>query len=51
MGRLMMDRFQYFHLNLVKQIFDDCVEIITAITKSQFNYLEKDPASASERMG
>jgi len=53
MRGLMMGRFQPFHLghlNLVKQILDECDEIIVAITSSQFNYLEKDPFTAGERI-
>ncbi|MDH3204574.1 MAG: nicotinamide-nucleotide adenylyltransferase [Nitrosopumilus sp.] len=49
----MMGRFQPFHLghlDLVKQILDECDEVIIAVTSSQFNYLEKDPFSAGERM-
>ncbi len=49
----MMGRFQPFHLghlDLAKQILDECDEIIIAITSSQFNYLEKDPFTAGERM-
>ena len=49
----MMGRFQPFHLghlNLVKQILDECDEVIIAITSSQFNYLEKDPFTAGERI-
>jgi len=49
----MMGRFQPFHLghlDLVKQILSDCDEIIIAITSSQFNYLEKDPFTAGERI-
>jgi len=48
-----MGRFQPFHLghlNLVKQILDDCDEVIIVITSSQFNYLEKDPFTAGERI-
>ena len=48
-----MGRFQPFHLghlDLVKQILDECDEVIIAVTSSQFNYLEKDPFSAGERM-
>jgi len=48
-----MGRFQPFHLghlDLVKQILDDCDELIIAITSSQFNYLEKDPFTAGERI-
>ena len=49
----MMGRFQPFHLGhleLVKKILDDCDEVIIAITSSQFNYLEKDPFTAGERI-
>ncbi len=48
-----MGRFQPFHLghlNLVKQILEECDEVIIAITSSQFNYLEKDPFTAGERI-
>ena len=53
MRGLMMGRFQPFHnghLDLVKQILNECDEIIIAITSSQFNYLEKDPFTAGERI-
>ena len=53
MRGLMMGRFQPFHLghlNLVKQILEECDEVIIAITSSQFNYLEKDPFTAGERI-
>lgn len=49
----MIGRFQPFHLghlDLVKQILKDCDEVIIAITSSQFNYLEKDPFTAGERI-
>ncbi len=49
----MMGRFQPFHLghlDLVKQILSECDEVVIAITSSQFNYLEKDPFTASERI-
>ena len=49
----MMGRFQPFHLghlDLVKQILEQCDEVIIAITSSQFNYLEKDPFTAGERI-
>jgi nicotinamide-nucleotide adenylyltransferase len=49
----MMGRFQPFHLghlDLVKKILDECDEIIIAVTSSQFNYLEKDPFTAGERI-
>jgi len=48
-----MGRFQPFHLghlDLTKQILDDCDEVIIAITSSQFNYLKKDPFTAGERI-
>ena len=48
-----MGRFQPFHLghlDLVKQILSQCDEVIIAITSSQFNYLEKDPFTAGERI-
>lgn len=53
MRGLMMGRFQPFHLGhlgLVKQILNKCDEVIIAITSSQFNYLEKDPFTAGERI-
>lgn len=53
MRGLMMGRFQPFHLghlDLVKQILKECDEVIIAITSSQFNYLEKDPFTAGERI-
>ena len=53
MRGLMMGRFQPFHLghlDLVKQILDECDQVIIAITSSQFNYLEKDPFTAGERI-
>ncbi len=53
MRGLMMGRFQPFHLghlDLAKQILSECDELIIAITSSQFNYLEKDPFTAGERI-
>lgn len=53
MRGLMMGRFQPFHLghlDLAKQILGECDELIIAITSSQFNYLEKDPFTAGERI-
>jgi nicotinamide-nucleotide adenylyltransferase len=53
MRGLMMGRFQPFHLghlDLVRQILKKCDEVIIAITSSQFNYLEKDPFTAGERI-
>lgn len=48
-----MGRFQPFHLghlDLTKQILKECDEVIVAITSSQFNYLQKDPFTAGERI-
>lgn len=48
-----MGRFQPFHLghlDLAKQILEECDEVIIAITSAQFNYLEKDPFTAGERI-
>lgn len=48
-----MGRFQPFHLghlDLAKQILSECDEVIIAITSSQFNYLQKDPFTAGERL-
>ena len=53
MRGLMMGRFQPFHLghlDLIKQILKECDEVIILITSSQFNYLEKDPFTAGERL-
>ncbi|MCV0409737.1 nicotinamide-nucleotide adenylyltransferase [Nitrosopumilus sp.] len=53
MRGLMMGRFQPFHfghLDLAKRILDEYDEVIIAITSSQFNYLEKDPFTAGERI-
>ncbi|NIP62016.1 MAG: nicotinamide-nucleotide adenylyltransferase [Nitrosopumilaceae archaeon] len=53
MRALMMGRFQPFHLghlSLVKQLLEENDEIIIALTSSQFNYLEKDPFTAGERI-
>ncbi len=53
MRGLMMGRFQPFHLghlDLVRQILKECDEVVIAITSSQFNYLEKDPFTAGERI-
>ena len=48
-----MGRYQPFHLghlDLAKQILEECDEVIIAITSSQFNYLQKDPFTAGERI-
>jgi nicotinamide-nucleotide adenylyltransferase len=53
MRGLMMGRFQPFHLghlDLVRQILKECDEVIILVTSSQFNYLEKDPFTAGERL-
>ena len=53
MRGLMMGRYQPFHLGhlkLVKQILSECDEVIIALTGSQFNYIEKDPFTAGERI-
>lgn len=53
MRGLMMGRFQPFHLghlDLVKKILEQCDEVIIAVTSAQFNYLEKDPFTAGERI-
>jgi nicotinamide-nucleotide adenylyltransferase len=53
MRGLMMGRFQPFHLGhleLSKQILSECDQVVIAITSSQFNYLEKDPFTAGERI-
>ena len=53
MRGMMMGRFQPFHLghlDLVKQILNECDEVLITITSSQFNYLEKDPFTAGERI-
>ena len=53
MRGLMMGRFQPFHLGhlkLVEHILSECDEVIVAITSAQFNYIEKDPFTAGERI-
>ncbi len=53
MRALIIGRFQPFHkghLELVKQILKECDEIVIAIASAQFNYLEKDPFTAGERI-
>lgn len=53
MRGLMMGRFQPFHLghlDLVQQILKECDEVIILVTSAQFNYLEKDPFTAGERI-
>ena len=53
MRGLMMGRFQPFHLghlDLARQILKESDEVVIAITSSQFNYLDKDPFTAGERI-
>ena len=48
----MIGRFQPFHkghLELSKQILQDCEELIVAIGSAQFNYSYTDPFTAGER--
>ena len=48
-----MGRFQPFHLGhmaLVRQAMAECDDIIIAVTSTQYNYLEKDPFTAGERI-
>ncbi len=50
---LTLGRFQPFHLghlHLIKQVLSEYDEVIIAITSSQFNYIEKDPFTAGERI-
>jgi nicotinamide-nucleotide adenylyltransferase len=50
---LMIGRFQPFHkghLFLVRQILQDCDELIIAIGSAQFNYTYTDPFTAGERV-
>ena len=50
---LMLGRFQPFHkghLELTKQILSDCDELVIIIGSAQFNFIDKDPFSAGERV-
>ena len=50
---LMLGRFQPFHkghLALTKQILRTCDELIVMIGSAQFNFIDKDPFSAGERV-
>lgn len=50
---LMLGRFQPFHkghLALTKQILSKCDELVIIIGSAQFNFIEKDPFSAGERI-
>lgn len=50
---LMLGRFQPFHnghLALARQILEECDELVVAIGSAQFNFIEKDPFTAGERL-
>jgi nicotinamide-nucleotide adenylyltransferase len=50
---LMLGRFQPFHkghLALTKQILSECDELVIIIGSAQFNFIDKDPFTAGERM-
>jgi nicotinamide-nucleotide adenylyltransferase len=50
---LMLGRFQPFHkghLALAKQILSECDELLIIIGSAQFNFIDKDPFSAGERV-
>lgn len=50
---LMTGRFQPFHnghLALAKQILTECDELVIVIGSAQFNFIDKDPFTAGERM-
>jgi nicotinamide-nucleotide adenylyltransferase len=50
---LMLGRFQPFHnghLALTKQILSQCDELVIIIGSAQFNFIDKDPFSAGERV-
>jgi nicotinamide-nucleotide adenylyltransferase len=49
----MLGRFQPFHkghLALTKQILSECDELLIIIGSAQFNFIDKDPFSAGERV-
>ncbi len=53
MRALIIGRFQPFHkghLELAKHILKECDELVIAIASAQFNYIEKDPFTAGERI-
>jgi len=53
MRGLIIGRFQPFHLghlDLVRQALAECDEVIIGVTSSQFNYIQKDPFTAGERI-
>ena len=50
---LMTGRFQPFHnghLALARQILQECDELVVMIGSSQFNFIDKDPFTAGERV-
>jgi nicotinamide-nucleotide adenylyltransferase len=50
---LLVGRFQPFHkghLFLIRQVFQDCDELIVVIGSAQFNYTYTDPFTAGERI-
>jgi nicotinamide-nucleotide adenylyltransferase len=50
---LMLGRFQPFHnghISLTKQILSECDELVIIIGSAQFNFIDKDPFSAGERV-
>lgn len=50
---LMTGRFQPFHnghLALAKQILNECDELVIVIGSAQFNFIDKDPFTAGERV-
>jgi nicotinamide-nucleotide adenylyltransferase len=50
---LMTGRFQPFHnghLALARQMLDECNELVIVIGSAQFNFIEKDPFTAGERI-
>jgi nicotinamide-nucleotide adenylyltransferase len=50
---LMAGRFQPFHnghLALAKQVLDECDELIIVVGSAQFNFIDKDPFTAGERV-
>jgi nicotinamide-nucleotide adenylyltransferase len=49
----MTGRFQPFHnghLALAKQILQECDELVIVIGSAQFNFIDKDPFTAGERV-
>lgn len=50
---LMLGRFQPFHnghISLTKQILSECDELVIIIGSAQFNFIDRDPFSAGERV-